>query len=237
IVNAFSKVPPNVKGHSSKSEFEELEVAPNMSMIEEPLEPSSTVSATDGPEDSSFMNFFSAALNVGNNPPNMAISRPPHQSSAPIPIFQNTAAVPSAPPPNAELSSYSVPSSFNLVTRTDSSDSISNKNLVTNLVKPSSFMSAPSQASPLVMPQIPSAAPAATSLHPSPLSLPRPYGTPLLQPFPPPTPSPSLTPSPSPPADIPIINRDRVRGALLKLVQDDQFIDMFYQALLKVHHS
>ncbi|KAJ6924064.1 hypothetical protein NC652_017390 [Populus alba x Populus x berolinensis] len=54
----------------------------------------------------------------------------------------------------------------------------------------------------------------------------------MLQPFPPPTPPPSLTPSST--ATTPLISRDKVRDALLMLIQDDQFIDMFHQALLKL---
>ncbi|KAK9921363.1 hypothetical protein M0R45_029874 [Rubus argutus] len=60
-------------------------------------------------------------------------------------------------------------------------------------------------------------------------------------PFPPPTPPPSLTPNNAPPTpnDGPLISREKVRDALLMLVQDDQFIDMLqkHHALLKVHHT
>ncbi|KAJ6778469.1 DECAPPING 1-RELATED [Salix koriyanagi] len=54
----------------------------------------------------------------------------------------------------------------------------------------------------------------------------------MLQPFPPPAPPPSLTPSSA--ATPPLISRDKVRDALLMLAQDDQFIDMFHQTLLKL---
>jgi mRNA-decapping enzyme 1B len=43
-----------------------------------------------------------------------------------------------------------------------------------------------------------------------------PYGTPLLQPFPPPNPSPSLA---SAPVLSPALSRDKVRDALLRLVE------------------
>ncbi|KAK4749282.1 hypothetical protein SAY87_026731 [Trapa incisa] len=237
IINAFSKVSPRVKGTLNKSELEELEAASNMANImDEPLEPSATISAADAPENSSFMNFFNASLNVGNNPPNMANSRTSQQAAAAIPTFSNAAAVASAPPLYSEVSSYNTPS-LTFVAHNNSSDMISNKNLVTNLVKPSSFMMAPSSTPSPMKPPILSAPPAAASLLPPTLISQRPYGTPLLQPFPPPTPSLSLTPTPTLPDDTPFINRDRVRDALLKLVQDDQFIDMFYKVLLKVHHS
>ncbi len=68
------------------------------------------------------------------------------------------------------------------------------------------------------MPPISSSVPTTPALHP-PLNLQRPYGTPMLQPFPPPTPPPSLTPSSAPPFDGLLISRDRVRDALLVLVQ------------------
>lgn len=57
-------------------------------------------------------------------------------------------------------------------------------------------------------------------LHP-PLNLQRPYGAPMLQPFPPPTPPPSLTPtsSPLPPSYGPVITKDKVREALLLVAQ------------------
>ncbi|GJN25050.1 hypothetical protein PR202_gb12834 [Eleusine coracana subsp. coracana] len=55
-----------------------------------------------------------------------------------------------------------------------------------------------------------------------------PYGTPLLQPFPPPNPSPSLA---SAPIHSPILSRDGIRDALLKLVENDEFIDLVYREI------
>ncbi|KAJ6425603.1 hypothetical protein OIU84_026222 [Salix udensis] len=112
-------------------------------------------------------------------------------------------------------------------------DPISSGGHVINLVKPSSFFAPPSSSSALMPPLLSSPLPSAPSLQP-PLNLQRPYGTPMLQPFPPPAPPPSLTPSSA--AAPPLISRDKVRDALLMLAQDDQFIDMFHQTLLKVHH-
>ncbi|KAL6893740.1 hypothetical protein ACP4OV_007838 [Aristida adscensionis] len=57
-----------------------------------------------------------------------------------------------------------------------------------------------------------------------------PYGMPLLQPFPPPNPSPLLTPVAS---YGPVPTRDQVRDALLRLVQNDNFIDMVYREIVK----
>jgi mRNA-decapping enzyme 1B len=60
--------------------------------------------------------------------------------------------------------------------------------------------------------------PTAPPLHPSSTSSQRPpYGTPLLQPFPPPTPPASLTPAAH--NDGRIISRDLVKDALQRLVQ------------------
>ncbi|KAF8757444.1 hypothetical protein HU200_010964 [Digitaria exilis] len=70
-------------------------------------------------------------------------------------------------------------------------------------------------------------------LHPFPLPtvLPNPpYGMPLLQPFPPPDPLPLLTPSAS---YSQVITREQVGSALLRLAQNDNFIDMVYREMVK----
>ncbi|KDO70524.1 hypothetical protein CISIN_1g040964mg, partial [Citrus sinensis] len=124
--------------------------------------------------------------------------------------FYNPRESPQAP--SLTLSSSSTPIAIH-----DTPDPISSSNRVTNLVKPS-FFSPPSASSTLMMPPISSSVPTAPALNP-PLSLQRPYGAPMLQPFPPPTPPPSLTPSSAPPIDRPLITREKVRDALLMLVQ------------------
>ena len=70
-----------------------------------------------------------------------------------------------------------------------------------------------------MMPPPSSSTPTASAVHP-PLILQRPYGTPMLQPFPPPTPPASLNPG-TPPTLYggSLISRDKVRNALLMLVQ------------------
>ncbi|GAV59459.1 DCP1 domain-containing protein [Cephalotus follicularis] len=238
ILNAYSKVPPKPKVSPRKSEFEELEAVPSMSVMEGPLEPSSTISnTTDPPEDSSFVNFFSAAMSIGSNASNVASSIPPYYSSATPPLSTHVPGVVPSPSPAPPVSSLPRSASSTLQALHDTSDPISSSNRVTNLVKPSSFFTPPSSSSSLMIPPVSSPMPTAPALHP-PLNLQRPYGTPMLQPFPPPTPPASLTPtSTTIPNEGPIINRDKVRDALLMLVQDDQFIDMFYQTLLKMHHT
>ncbi|KGN48282.1 mRNA-decapping enzyme-like protein [Cucumis sativus] len=236
ILNAFSKVPLKSKVSSSKGDFEELEAVPTMSVIEGPLEPSAPPSTvTDPPEDPSFVNFFSAAMNIGSNAPNIPDSRQPYHASPinpPSLLAPNLVSAPAlAPQP-----SFPIAASTTLTSPYGPSDPNNGTNQVTNLVKPSSFFPPPSFSSAPMRPTLPLSMPMPT-LHP-PLNLQSPYGTPMLQPFPPPNPPPSLTPGSAPALnDGPVISRDKVRDALLMLVQDDQFIDKFYQALLKMHHS
>ncbi|XP_065856667.1 mRNA-decapping enzyme-like protein [Euphorbia lathyris] len=235
ILNAYSKVPPKQKVSPTKSEFEELEAVPSMSIIEGPLEPTSTAAAaTDGPEDSSFENFFNATLNIGTTAPNVANARPLYHSSVTVPLSSHAPHIVSPPSQTPQTPALPISPLPSTVAVHDKLDPISSSNRVANLVKPSSFFTPPSSSSALMAPPITSPLPTATSLH-TPMNLQRPYGTPMLQPFPPPTPPPSLTPSSA--TAVPVINRDKVRDALVALIQDDQFIDMFYQALMKVHHS
>lgn len=245
ILSAYSKVPskPKVSLSSSKSEFEELEAVPSLSVMEGPLEPSSTAfTATDAPEDPSFINFFSAAMHIGGTPLNAANSRQTYHSSTAVPPSSFAPSVVPSPAPTPQVPALPLPASSTPIPLPGTPDPInsggSNVRVTsTNLVKPSSFFAPPSSAS-LMIPPNPSSMPTVTALH-APQNLQRPYGTPLLQPFPPPAPPLSLTPnsSPLPVDDGPLLTRDKVRDALLMLVQDDQFIDMFHQALMKAHQS
>lgn len=236
ILNAYSKVPSKSKVSSGKSEFEELEAV--STVMEGPLEPSS--SATDAPEDSSFRNIFSAATTIGNSGSNVGNLRqsaqPTYPGSVAVPLSSHSPNVVSSVASTPQVPALSLLGSSNPNPLQDTLDSVNSGNRVTNLLKPSSFFAPPTSSSALAMPSISSSVPSAPAHHP-PLLSQRPYGTPMLQPFPPPTPPLSLTPGSSPPIDAPLINRDKVRDALLLLVQDDQFIDMFYKALVKVHHT
>ncbi|XP_068659272.1 mRNA-decapping enzyme-like protein [Aristolochia californica] len=237
ILNAYSKVPAKSKISSSKSEFEELEAVPTSAVIEGPLEPSSssTSTVTDVP-DESFVNFFSAATSMGPSTSNVPITAQQHQSSSPLTLSSAHVPnpIPSAVPP-LQIPPPSLPNSSStpLVPLLDNSDTNVNSR-TTNLVKPS-FFSPPSSSSMLMMPPpiTSSIPPTAPPLHP-PVALQRPYGTPLLQPFPPPTPSPSLTPTPN---YGPVITREKVRDALVRLVQNNQFIDMVYREIVNTHYS
>lgn len=236
ILSAYAKVPPKPQVASSKSEYEELEAVPTSAVIEGPLEPAYPPSATrDLPEDSSFVNFFSSAMNIGNNSSNAVNSRQLYQASAPaVPLSSHHSFVLPSQPPIAKAPSLPILAplapSFS---RNDVSDT-SQSNIVADLVKPSTFLT-PSSSSTFLTPPISPILP--TAPHPPPLDMQRPHGTPLLQPFPPPTPPPSLTPNSTPAPSYGPLTRQKVREALLNLVQDNQFIEMFYQALQKGHQS
>ncbi|ESW22046.1 hypothetical protein PHAVU_005G122100 [Phaseolus vulgaris] len=231
ILNAYAKVPPKSKVSSTKSEFEELEAVPTMAVMDGPLEPpsSATSNAVDVPDDPSFVNFFSAAMAIGNTS-NVPITGQPYQSSATISSssVQTHAATPTVPTLQIPPLSASTPP----IPHHDAPESISS-NRTTKLVKPSFFAPPPSSA--MMIPPASSSTPTAPPLHPA-VNVQRPYGAPLLQPFPPPNPPPSLAPAPSPNYS-PVISREKVREALLVLVQDNQFIDMVYRALLNAHQS
>lgn len=154
-----------------------------------------------------------AATNIGNVSKS-TIAGQPHQSSAAIPLSSHSPNVVPTTVPTLH-SAISLPTSTPPVMPfLDAHESSSNTSRATNLVKPSFFAPA-SSSSTLMMPPVASSMPASPPLHP-PLTMQRLYGTPLLQPFPPPTPPPSLTPTPNYGS---VITRDKVRDALLKLVQ------------------
>ncbi|CAN0900522.1 mRNA-decapping enzyme-like protein [Linum grandiflorum] len=189
------------------------------------------------------------ATNVGN--PGQA-----YQSPSPVSIPSLPSSVASSPMP-AMQTTFPLLASSPLVPLLDAPDVAGNKQRTTNLVNPSLFIVPP----PVVTAAV-SSIPTAPPLNPA-TSLQRPYGAPLLQPFPPPNPPPSLTPVSVPAANYgPVISREKVRDALLVLVQvsfllsilhnilcsiydnmsvsdhqDNQFIDMVYRALLNAHTS
>ncbi|KAL2506973.1 mRNA-decapping enzyme-like protein [Forsythia ovata] len=238
ILNAYSKVPTKTKLSSRESEFEELEAVPTMAVMDGPLEPSSltTTNVTDANDDPSFVNFFSSAMNIGSTP-NAAISGQSFHSSATVGT--------SSRPPNIlspTLATVQTPSLLSTSTPImpilDTPERNNSSKHSTDLVKPSSFFGPPPSSAPLIIPPVSSSVPTAPPLNP-PGSLQRPYGAPLLQPFPPPTPPPSLTPTSSVPTPNygTVISREKVREAFQMLVQDDQFIDMVHRAMLNAHHS
>ncbi|GAB4824655.1 hypothetical protein Ancab_007527 [Ancistrocladus abbreviatus] len=232
ILNAYSKVPAKSKIPSSKSEFEELEAVPTMAVMDGPLEPpsSTTSNVNEAPDDPAFVNFFSSAMTIGNSP-NLPVMGQQYQSSATAPPSGRPSNVPSLLP-SSQVASTPV-SSTSIMPLHDASETSSSNSRTANLVKPSSFYNPPSSS--LMVAPVSSSMPTAPPVHP-PLALQRPYGAPMLQPFPPSTPPLSLTPTSAPAPNYgPVISRDKVRDALLILVQDNHFIDMVYRALLNAH--
>ncbi|RZC74463.1 hypothetical protein C5167_049943 [Papaver somniferum] len=223
ILDAYSKVPQKPKVSSTKSEFEELEAVPTMAVMEGPLEPSSTAgtTVTNVPDDSPFVNFFNVAPNLGNASSAAAHGRPDQS----LPSSRSSSNEPinaPSPPPAQQLPSPVLPaSSAPLLPILDSSSrNNSNNSRLTNLVKPITYFTPPPYSSPLMIPTTSSCIPTAPSLPPPPLH-------PLVGPQRPP----SLTPA-SAPTYRPEFTREKVRNALLRVIQKDQFIDMFYQELL-----
>ncbi|XP_047940343.1 mRNA-decapping enzyme-like protein isoform X2 [Salvia hispanica] len=222
ILNAYSKVPTKSKVSSVKSEFEELEAVPTLAVMDGPLEPtSSNANATEN------------TMNIGSAP-NTAISGQPFNPSAtaiPTSHPQNVTlpTLATAQPPSNLSASTPIMSILENTERTTSQRS-------TDLVKPSTFFGPPPSSSGLVIPPVSSTVPTAPPLNPQ-GNLQRPYGAPLLQPFPPPTPPQSLTPTTPTPNYGPVISREKVRDALQLLVQDNQFIDMVYRAMLSSHQQ
>lgn len=141
----------------------------------------------------------------------------PYQSSARVSVPLHSGGATPFAIPSMHIPSPPLLSTTPSVPFLDVPESHSNTNLATNLVKPSSFFVPPSPAT-MIAP-VSSSMPSASLLQPA-VSLQRPYGAPLLQPFPPPAPPPSLTPASFPASNFgTVINRDKVRDALRLLVQ------------------
>ncbi|KAL9236218.1 hypothetical protein vseg_010917 [Gypsophila vaccaria] len=238
IIDSYPRIQsqPQVSNYPNQSDFKELEPSPSMAAIEGPLEPSIiSTNAADGNEiSSSFTDFFNTATHLGNNGSYSGRPVQTYHSSNLHPTsmgMSNLTASPVGPPHIPPAASNHIVSQAH---HQNVSDPINRSNQISNLVKPSSFYiphaSAPVVSSPPVSSSMPPVAPEPT------LTLQRPYGAPLLQPFPPPTPSPSLAPHNAvTPTYGPNIDRDRVREALMTLAQDNQFIDMICKALQQVH--
>ncbi|XP_062187362.1 mRNA-decapping enzyme-like protein isoform X2 [Phragmites australis] len=243
ILNAFSKVPPKPKIPSIESEYEELEAAP--ALVEGPLEPptSNIISTTTHVQEDPLSAFFSAAANAGGSSgvvvagqPNQSFSATPLSTHAPTSITTSQSPALHHLLPSQTSSASGIP--------TDVHGGTGPIVRSTNLVNPSLFSPLTSSQTTMVpgnyvVPTAPPQHPRTTQqpqsaplLHPFPLptaSPSPPYGTPLLQPFPPPNPSPSLASAPVYP---PVLSRDIVRDALLRLVQNDEFIDLVYQEIV-----
>ncbi|KAL5204362.1 hypothetical protein ABZP36_009233 [Zizania latifolia] len=228
ILNAYAKVPPKPKVPSSKSEFEELEAVPTSAAIDGPLEPSPATTAlvSDAP-DESLANYFTSAASIGSvsSAPMAVRSHPSSDSvaSSHVPLI-----IPSATPTHQ----IPLPLGGSSAPPLPLHDTNVHTGRSTNLVTPAFFVP-PSSSTTSVVQAASSMMPTAPPLHPTSASAQRaPYGTPLLQPFPPPTPPPSLTPSYNGGL---IISWDKVKEALQRLVQNDQFIDLVFRELQNAH--
>lgn len=237
IQNTCLKLQSQLQVPSSKSsEYDELEGAPQGAMVGS-LESMSASRRLTDIEDSRFSNFFTVATNLGNNGStagkqahfqhssmNLSTSSngtSHYQSSVPsMQLRSSTATVPSAP---------SIP----VVHPHDNSSELMRKpSQIADLLKPSFFYNPPSTSSSASVAPPGSSMPPTVSLQPSSTTQST-YSTPLLQPFPPPHPPLRQ----NPPSMEPVIERDKVRQALFTLVQDNQFVEMVYQALKKVHET
>ncbi|XP_066355528.1 mRNA-decapping enzyme-like protein [Miscanthus floridulus] len=227
ILNAYAKVPPKPKVPTTKSEFEELEAVPTSAAIDAPLEPplSSPALVSDAPEES-LVNYFNAAASIGSVSSAQMAARA-HPSTEAVASSHVPLIVPSATPTHQiphPLGGSSAPPLPLHDTNLHASHSA-------NLQTPA-FFAPPSPSSTSVAPPASSMMPTATPLHPTSTAAQRPpYGTPLLQPFPPPSPPPSLTPA----HNALVISRDKVKDALQRLVQNDEFIDLIYRELQNAH--
>ncbi|KAK7244869.1 hypothetical protein RIF29_39697 [Crotalaria pallida] len=229
ILNAYPKAPPNTMP-TTKSEFEELE--PVTVITESSLELSSAAasSANDAVEDPVFTNFFTTSKVAGNHASNVENFRQPYHPATVTSTVSSglMPPVPAVQIPSASRSASSISGvPLNFIERVNSG------NQVTNLLTPSTFFPTTSSSS-LLIPPISSPLPPVAVLNS--LNQQRQYGTPMLQPFPPPNPPPSLAPISGSTPNKPVISRDKVRDALLSLVQDDQFIDMMFQTLVKLNN-
>uniref|UniRef100_A0A0C9QV86 TSA: Wollemia nobilis Ref_Wollemi_Transcript_7180_1598 transcribed RNA sequence n=1 Tax=Wollemia nobilis TaxID=56998 RepID=A0A0C9QV86_9CONI len=231
ILNAFSKVPPKPKVFTNQSnEFQELESVPTSATIEGPLEPTSSTVADASEEH--LERFFSAALHLNNRQElSSSTSMRPitmaHSLSSSSPSVASPTLAP-LPVPSPPLPASSVSLSTIVGRPLDISEGSSSH---TTLVKPSFFVPPPLSSTPMPLPL--SSAPMAPPLNPL-VSLQPSLGAPLLQPFPPPAPSQSLA-SASTLSQGPVITRDGVRDALLRLAKNEHFIDMLYREMLNAH--
>lgn len=232
ILNAFAKVPPKPKVFTNQSnEFQELESVPTSATIEGPLEPTSSTGTIVDSSEEPLERFFSASLHLNNRQElSSSSSMRPSNIVHSLPIGSSSVSSPSLPPMPAP--SPPLPATVPMAARPLDISEVSSGSHAT-LVKPSFFVPPPllSTSMPLSLPSAPMAPPInpLASLQPS-------LGAPLLQPFPPPAPSQSLA-SASTLNQGPVITRDGVRDALVRLVKNEHFIDMVYREMLNAHTS
>ncbi|GJM95950.1 hypothetical protein PR202_ga12746 [Eleusine coracana subsp. coracana] len=235
IQYAFSRASPKAN-RTSKSDFEELEVASAVPTAHDTLE-QSTFPGMTSLVSYKYMNFFEQAAAcvddtiggteaAGLNQSLRSVPSPslqPHSASA-----SETSALPSLLPSrtsSVHMRPFDANISHNSATIQPSSLVKVNPTLLPPMTSTQTTM-ADAVSSPLsvltpVRPPLVSHQLQSVPLHHHPFALPvaspsPPYGMPLLQPFPPPKPSPLLTPAES---YVSVLTRDQVKSALLRLVQ------------------
>ncbi|TVU44003.1 hypothetical protein EJB05_03427 [Eragrostis curvula] len=228
IQYAFSKASPKAS-RASKSEFEELEVASAVPTDEGSLEQSASSSIVpDDAKRSSWWDFLGSAPSPSHQPHSASAS----QTSALHNLLLSRTSSVHMRPFDADISHNSAtiePSSLVKVTPTLLPPMTSTQTTMANATS-SSLSVLPPLHPPLASYQ-PQSVPLPHHPFPLPMASPSPpYGMPLLQPFPPPKPSPLLTPAAS---YVSVLTRDQVKDALLRLVQNDNFIDMVYREMAK----
>eukprot|EP01018_Ginkgo_biloba_P028780 Gb_03838 [translate_table: standard] len=234
ILHAFSKVPSKPKVFTNQSnEFQELEAVPMSATIEGPLEPTPSAPTMTEALEEPLERFFGGSLHL-NNRPELSSSTPIRSSTVTHPLPNRATSVSSptlapmpvaSPPPSASLVSLGPMGARPLDLSEGSSSSQA------TLVKPSFFVPPPLSSTPMSLSL--SSAPMAPPLNPL-VPLQPSHGAPLLQPFPPPAPSQSLAPA-SIMSQGPTITRDGVRDTLVRLAQNDHFIDMVYREMMNAH--
>lgn len=234
ILNAFSKVPAKPKVFTNQSnEFQELESVPTSATIEGPLEPTSSTGAITDASEEPLERFFNASLNLNNRQEmSSSTSMRPSTMAHPLPASSSSVALPSLAPmpvPSPPLPASSMSLASIVGRPLDMSENSSHA----TLVKPSFFLPPPLSSTPMLLPL--SSAPMAPPINPL-TSLQPSLGAPLLQPFPPPAPSQNLA-SASTLSQGPVITRDGVRDALVRLAKNEHFIDMVYREMLNAHTS
>ncbi|KAK4281692.1 hypothetical protein QN277_013154 [Acacia crassicarpa] len=229
ILDAYSKAAPMTESPHSKYEAEEVDQV--AIIAEKHLKSSSATPSTIGAfEDTAFIDCLNTDKVTGNYTSNVeSLSLPYHSgnvaSVAPSGVFS---AAPSMNVPSASHSALLLPPFLH-----DSFDTSNRGSQNANLLKPSTFFTSHLSPAAPSAPSVPSAPSAAFLKF---LNQPHQHGMPVPQPVPPPSLPPSLSPTNTFTPNKLVIRREKVRDAFLSLAQDDQFIDMVFQTLLKPQH-
>ncbi|XP_051142828.1 mRNA-decapping enzyme-like protein isoform X2 [Andrographis paniculata] len=220
ILNQYPKGSTKTMISPMKSKVRNLETVPTQAAAGAP--------ATSNP---------SEAAVKGASTPKTAISGQPHHPRVTVgPVYPQI--IPTTTSPSAQIPA-SLPTSTPILPILEKPETTHGVKHSTDLVTPSSFIS-PTSSSQLNKPAMAASVSTALPLNNPQGNTQQPYGgASSLHLFPPPIPQQPLAVSSAPtPTFPPVISREKVREALQMLVQDTQFIDVVYQAMVKAHlHS